>query len=76
MDYYEIRAMELGYYASQKRRVEYGPYSITFKRRKTGSPAYMVTLEYKGERSRIGIFEEFRDAVIFAGNLLIEINFR
>ncbi|MUN29197.1 hypothetical protein [Sulfuracidifex metallicus] len=74
MDYFMI--MRLGFYVSQVKRVEVGIYTITFSRRKSrnfqkdGKIFYVVTLLREGKEEKKGVFTEYSNAVIFAGELM------
>lgn len=68
MDIYTI--MLLGYQVSQKKRVEAGIYTIKFHRRKKKNEYfYIVELERQGEIIERGVFTEYSNAVIYAGQL-------
>lgn len=68
MDIYTI--MLLGYQVSQKKRVEVGMYTIKFhRRRRKNEYFYLVELERQGEIIERGLFTEYSNAVLYAGQL-------
>ncbi|ARM75087.1 hypothetical protein [Acidianus manzaensis] len=71
----DFRILELGYYASQKKNVNIGNYVIKFHRRKIAKNDYMYLVEifYKNELKNKGIFTEYSNAVIFAGNIMLSL---
>lgn len=68
----DFRILELGYIVSQKKNVSIGNYTIKFHRRKIakGDYMYMVEVYFKDELRERGIFTEYSNAVIFAGNIM------
>lgn len=68
MDIYTI--MLLGYEASQRKVVNLGVYTLKFYRRKVnGDYLYMVTLSKGDEIIERGIFGDYKNAVIYAGQI-------
>ncbi|BAK54331.1 hypothetical protein [Sulfurisphaera tokodaii] len=68
MDIYTI--MLLGYQVSQKKTVNAGVYTIKFHRRKKNNTyMYIVELEIEGKVIERGIFSEYSNAVIYAGEI-------
>lgn len=68
MDIYTI--MILGYQLSQKRKVKVGIYTLKFHRRKRGKEIiYIVELELAGNVIERGIFYDYSNAVLYAGEL-------
>jgi len=62
--------MLLGYQVSQKKRVEVGMYTIKFhRRRRKNEYFYLVELERQGEIIERGLFTEYSNAVLYAGQL-------
>ncbi|EZQ10894.1 hypothetical protein CM19_03185 [Candidatus Acidianus copahuensis] len=63
--------MSLGYTVSQKKKVVIGNHVITFKRRKRGEEYLYIVEEYfMGKLTRRGIFSEYSNAVMYAGNII------
>ncbi|BCU68180.1 hypothetical protein HS7_16170 [Sulfolobales archaeon HS-7] len=76
-EYNKILIEQIGYYASQKKKIQYGTYVVTFsRRRRKGVYLYIVTLKQNGSNAKIGLFTEYGLAVKYAGSLLYGIGFR
>jgi len=68
MDIYTI--MILGYQVSQKKKVNVGIFTLKFHRRKRKNDyLYIVELERQGEIMERGIFTEYANAVMYAGEV-------
>ena len=62
--------MILGYQVSQKKKINVGIYTIKFHRRKRKNDyLYIVELERQGEIIERGIFTEYTNAVMYAGEV-------
>ncbi|AWR96608.1 hypothetical protein DFR86_02940 [Acidianus sulfidivorans JP7] len=71
----DFRVLELGYHVSQKKNVSIGNYVIKFHRRKIskGDYIYLVEVFYRNELKKKGIFTEYSNAVIFAGQIMLSL---
>lgn len=71
----DFRIMELGYVASQKKKMSIGNYTIKFHRRKIAKGDYMYVVEvfFKNELKKKGIFTEYSNAVMYAGNVIFSL---
>ncbi|BFH73639.1 hypothetical protein SJAV_15830 [Sulfurisphaera javensis] len=68
MDIYTI--MILGYEVSQKKVINAGIYTIKFHRRKRKNEyIYIVELQSGGKVIERGIFSEYSNAVLYAGQI-------
>mgnify|MGYP001772937969 CR=1 FL=1 len=66
--------MLLGHQVSQRKSVNLGVYTLKFHRRKGKRPdeyLYIVTLIKDGKVVESGIFGDYKNAVIYAGQIFI-----
>ncbi|BDB98838.1 hypothetical protein [Saccharolobus caldissimus] len=69
-----LEILSLGYYASQKKTVRIGRYTLKFHRRKRENEYfYLVDLYLDDNLVNRGIFTEYQNAVIFAGSIMYKL---